>query len=480
MKWFIAIAIATVTLVPACVSPQSRALLQQAAATPTASHSSPIGTLAPTPTATPVRTPSSYPTTTPPPISGMFQTVTALSLPPSSIGVGIYLNSACTEAWNSTNEPNLSKIEWMPDPTESASPYTWKQGTITVCLWNKNQIAVDVDVEDNLRAALPGFSAHSNTLHLAPGERHSLTITIEESTDVLRFTGANSFNIWFNTQASTSQPALTPMPQPTRTPTQANNLASELPSDVYLSFKNDFYGACSEPPFADLHVVKTWTGQGNNDISITDPPGTYFIAVSASPIGSSWFFKSVYETSDGEKFNSLYLDRSIPSTTADSQKWCGSGPSTIPDTLHIRADNIEWTLYLIAPENGTALPKSIQAALQGYYGACPALPPINQIGFAQTWTSASVGTAGEFGFNAYAPWYFLGVRFQPQMASWGFASTDTNGSWSTSGPHVSSASGERIDFTATCPSTLTSDQLKVSSQGGNWTIYLLRETHSGG
>lgn len=116
--------------------------------------------------------------------------------PPSSLisSVLIYLDPNYTTLWDSINQPDLSKLQWEPDPSESGSPYTWEQAILTVYLWNKANVAVEVSAGINVHAAQIGFSAHSDTVTIQPNGRAPLDITIKQSSI------GSGGNVWFNVE----------------------------------------------------------------------------------------------------------------------------------------------------------------------------------------------------------------------------------------------------------------------------------------
>jgi len=247
-----------------------------------------------------------------------------------------------------------------------------------------------------------------------------------------------------------------------------------LPRDVYESFVDAFYGGCSEPPFEDLRVLGKWPGEEDTQIRFTPPRGTYFLAVVGSPLGSTWHFDSVLETSRGKKSQSLHIDSTVPDELTDAQEWCTTGYGiTTADYLQVDAANVAWTVYLVAPNGTEALPDTVVGALSGYYGVCPALPAIVELEATVVGTSAEGGTSRSIQFTGSAPHYFLGVRFEPNQEKWYFRSVNVRGDWKAAGPSVSSKSGERIDFTAICPQTSSPHHLDVEPEGGSWTVFLI-------
>ena len=178
-------------------------------------------------------------------------------------------------------------------------------------------------------------------------------------------------------------PTSTPSPTatPTLTPTPTIRLQDQLPRNVYEAFYDTFYSGCFEPPFEDLKVLKTWSGESNTDIEFTPSNGTYYLVVVGTPQQSQWSFDSVRETAQGRKFQSLHIDSSAPDDRTDAQQWCTTGFGIIlPDHLHVEATNVAWTVYLISPQGAEAVPQLVAGALTGYYEACPGVPPIGDLG----------------------------------------------------------------------------------------------------
>jgi len=131
-------------------------------------------------------------------LDGIISPAVILSVPSNSTFISIYLDANYSKLWDSTNQPDLSTIDWQPDTNESDSPYTWQQGVLTVYLGNTGKTTLIVDAEDNIRAVSPGFSVHSDTVTVPANGHVPLNITIEESLDVLGNNGNSSFSIWFN------------------------------------------------------------------------------------------------------------------------------------------------------------------------------------------------------------------------------------------------------------------------------------------
>ncbi len=131
-------------------------------------------------------------------LDGIVSPAVILSVSSNDTSLLIYLDANYSKLWDSTNQPDLSAIDWKPDPNQSGSPYSWQQGVLIVYLWNIGNKTLDVNAEDNLRAVSPGFSVHSETVTIPPNGRTPLNITIERSLDVLGFSGNGSFSVWFN------------------------------------------------------------------------------------------------------------------------------------------------------------------------------------------------------------------------------------------------------------------------------------------
>jgi len=86
----------------------------------------------------------------------------------------------------------------------------------------------------------------------------------------------------------------------------------------------------------------------------------------------------------------------------------------------------------------------------------------------------SSDNVGSILFFAEAPHFIIGVQFEPMDEEWEFDSVDASGNWASPGPSVSSATGQTIDFTSTCPATSSRHHLEVSAYGGMWTVYLIK------
>ena len=130
-------------------------------------------------------------------LSGITSTNVTLNIETS---VMIYLDSNYTESWDSTNIPDLDSISWGPDTSETGSPYTWKQGILTVYLWNTGQITFSVDAQDYWESMTPGFSVHSDTITLQPGQKSPLDIITEWSPVAQSLSGDSQLSVWFNIQ----------------------------------------------------------------------------------------------------------------------------------------------------------------------------------------------------------------------------------------------------------------------------------------
>ena len=248
-------------------------------------------------------------------------------------------------------------------------------------------------------------------------------------------------------------------------------LEEQLPRDVFEEFHDGFYGTCTEPPFEELRLVNSWSGDSGDRIEFTPPHGTYFLAVIGNPLEASWHFDSVLERSLGRKFQSLRIDSTVPEELSDAQEWCSAGFGiAVPRELHINAINVSWGVFLIAPEGATALPRGVARALDGYYGICPERSPIEDL---EVTVLGNGESDASMEFVGRPPHYYLGVHFEPTLKVWSFRSVNVSGNWRAAGPAVSSASGELIDFTATCPSSPGLHHLEIESQGGRWVVYLI-------
>lgn len=131
-------------------------------------------------------------------LNGIVSQPVVLTIPPNDNSVLIYLDANYSKLWDSTNQPDLSTIEWKPDTSQSGSPYSWEQGILVVYLWNNGNKTLKVNAEDNLNAVSPGFGVSSDTVTIPPNGRAPLNIKVERSPDVLRFSGNGSFSVWFN------------------------------------------------------------------------------------------------------------------------------------------------------------------------------------------------------------------------------------------------------------------------------------------
>ena len=269
-------------------------------------------------------------------------------------------------------------------------------------------------------------------------------------------------------------PRTTAMPIIT-SPTPSTRLQTQLPRSVWEEFESSLYGTCSEPAMDSLKIVESWSSQtSKTNVSFVPSSGTYFLVVAVSPDAPVWQFDSVLTSASGDRFQSLHVDSSVPTELTDAQEWCSSGfVLTRSSTLNIEASGVQWMLYLVAPEGSQELPQPITAALGGYYSLCPALPPIEQLQVLENWNSQPGVSNHSLEFSGTPPFFFLGVAFEPTDQEWEFRSTNVSGDWTAAGPRVSSRSSERIDFTATCPSTPSSHHLDVESRGGTWSAYLI-------
>lgn len=265
-----------------------------------------------------------------------------------------------------------------------------------------------------------------------------------------------------------SGPALAPTPTPTIP------LEAQLPRDVFEDFHDSFYGNCSEPPFDSLGISKSWSGSAGEAIDFVPPGGTYFLVLIGTPLDAAWHFDSILKASRDQRFQSLRIDSGVPDSTTDAQKWCTTSTGfPDSDTLEIDASNISWTVFLIAPQQSWSMPRDVSEALEGYYGACPTPPEIEQLKADVIATSLIGGANQSVNFTGPAPYYYLGVQFEPDERDWSFESVSVSGNRRVAGPSVSSASGERIDFTATCPASTDAHHLEISASGGGWTVYLV-------
>lgn len=246
-----------------------------------------------------------------------------------------------------------------------------------------------------------------------------------------------------------------------------------MPRDVWEEFYDDFYSGCSEPPFESLKVLRTWTNTGNDRLVFTPPGGTYFLVLVANPTESTWRFDSVIETR-GRRYQSLHVDSSVADEIADAQEWCTTGFGTIPTrVMNIEATGLGWTLFLVSSQGAEPLLTKVADALGGYYGLCPPLPALEDLQVLQMWTSNEGITGRSLEFVGSPPHYFLGVRFETTAEGWFFRSVNISGDWRVSGPSVSSNSGEKMDFTAICPSSSSPHHLDLEAGGGSWTVYLI-------
>lgn len=196
------------------------------------------------------------------------------------------------------------------------------------------------------------------------------------------------------------------------------------------------------------------------------------MALIASPSSlTSWRFDSVLEGQRGCRFQSLQLYSTVSDELSDAQRWCAVGGGVrVPNVLHVQASSLSWTVHLVIPGGSEPLTRETRQALTGYYDAYPPVPDM----FALESVELGSGTDGEsLQFRATPPHYFLGVTFTPTGDVWALESVDVRGEGRSAGPRVSSASGERIDFTAVCPSSANTRRLEVQAVGGTWTVYLI-------
>ena len=276
----------------------------------------------------------------------------------------------------------------------------------------------------------------------------------------------------FPTQVRNSMPSPTVLPTPE--PTVASRLEDQLPRTVFEAFHDSFYSGCSEPPFEELSVAQTWSGEGDSLLEFLPPDGTYFLVVDTVPLAAEWSFDSVVETAEGRRSRSLSVTSVVPDVATDAQEWCTeSFGAKATQTFEVTATNLTWTLYLITTNGGRELPKTVAGALSGYYGDCPALPAIRRLEVGGTWTSSEEAGERSLEFNSTPPFYFLGVHFDPEDSDWSFQSTDVSGDWRSAGPAVNSLSRQVTDFSAICPQSSSPHHLEVVSAGGSWTVFLI-------
>lgn len=123
------------------------------------------------------------------------------TLPPTfdSSKVLIYIDADYTTLWDSDHEPDLSSINWVPDTTETDSPYAWQQGTLTVYIKNTGDVAASVAVTLNPEAAQPGFDAQSLPVIVPAHGQAPLDITISESPSVPT---TSEPNFWFDIRSA--------------------------------------------------------------------------------------------------------------------------------------------------------------------------------------------------------------------------------------------------------------------------------------
>ncbi|MDO8531354.1 MAG: hypothetical protein Q7T26_04170 [Dehalococcoidia bacterium] len=291
--------------------------------------------------------------------------------------------------------------------------------------------------------------------------------SLSPSTDISSASKALAF------PTSDSYAAQPPVALATVTP-DAIKLRSELPRDVYEQFYNDFYAGCVDPPRDKLGVAKTWSGTGNSTVIIPPQFGTYFLVLIANPSSSGWRFDSVLDTGSSGKKQSLRVSSTAPTVLTDSQEWCTMGAGVPrPYALEIQSQNLAWTVHLVTSGGQSVLSKAVNDSLSGYYGVCPAVPPVGSLGVLRTWSSTQGNMQQSIEFAGGPPFYFLGVRFEPLQKEWSFESTEINGNRRVAGPKVSYQTGERVNFTATCPDGPGLGHLDIQSQGGDWTIYLI-------
>ena len=267
-----------------------------------------------------------------------------------------------------------------------------------------------------------------------------------------------------------SSQAPTPL-TPTATPRATVRLREQLPRDVFEQFESDFYAGCTDPPFDELNVAKAWSGDGSDTLRFTPPTGSYFLALVGSPSGQTWVFDSVVRDLHGRRWQSLQINSSLADDVINAQQWCSSGFGVSPQiTLEIKATNLEWSVYLVTVGGTVPLPETVVAALEGYYGGCPPIPPMGDL--EATMLGDGIGAA-TLPFEATPPTSFLGVRFEPDSDEWFFGSSNVSRNSSLTGPRVSSQSGERIAFTSMCPASKSSRHLEIEADGGRWIVYLI-------
>ena len=256
-------------------------------------------------------------------------------------------------------------------------------------------------------------------------------------------------------------------------PSSRTKLEAQLLRSVFEELESNFYGGCAEPPNDRLRISKTWSGSGVDEIEFVPPSGTYFLVLAGQPRDSQWHFDSTLETSTGRRHQSLHIDSSVPDDVTDAQEWCTEGFGiTVPDLLHIDAQNLGWKVYLVREGIGEELPRTVASALTGYYGLCPPTPPIESLQAQVIGRSSGGSIKDSLSFVGSAPHYFLGIDFKPTEDHWYFRSVNVSGDWESAGPRVSSTSGETIDFTATCPSSSRPHHLDLEAMGGEWVMYL--------
>lgn len=275
------------------------------------------------------------------------------------------------------------------------------------------------------------------------------------------------------TATSIPTPRPTPAATPRLTPTPIALIEAQLPRDVFESFYNSFYGICAEPTFDTLRISQAWGGDASTKIAFIPPAGTYFLVVVGKPGSKPWHFDSVLETST-RRYQSLHIESAVADELTDAQKWCQTGFGTIPtNTLNVDASNVVWNVYLVAPGGKEAPPQVVLEGVRGYYDLCPTVPAVSNLQVAKTWSSAEGVTGRSLNFEATAPFYFLGVKFDPIQQEWYFKSVDVTADSKKQGPFVSGKSGQRIDFSAICPSAPLLSHLDVEASGGSWTVYLI-------
>jgi len=158
------------------------------------------------------------------------------------------------------------------------------------------------------------------------------------------------------------------------------SLAIALPRAVFEQFSSSFYEGCVEPPFDQIKVSRVWSGEEGDRISFVPPGGSYFLVLVGAPSGPEWSFNSFLQDPRGGKRDALRIDSSVPDGLTDTQLGCTRGPGVpVADVLHVESLALSWTVYLVAPSGRDFLPTPVAGAMTGYYGTCPAIPPIEDL-----------------------------------------------------------------------------------------------------